>query len=175
MRHKTVNFECDWRAWSPHQVGSGRGSEFLASVAGWWKNIHAKVEVHSCYGSRDINILIWKFGNSTKWSLFSDPISHITGFCIILATGRQSHFQIWKSMFKGTTNHNFYSTAPSHRNGRLGYIHSLHSNTDKVSSLLQVFCKILYMQNLASSIGFLIRLVYTLPRVYRIAGNFGKH
>ena len=67
-----------------------------------------------------------------------------TGFCIILATGRQSHFQIWKSMFKGTTNHNFYSTAPSHRNGRLGYIHSLHSNTDKVSSLLQVFCKILY-------------------------------
>ena len=61
----------------PAHTGNGRGSEFLASVAGWWKNIHTKVQVHSCYGSRDISVLKWKFGNSAKWSLFSDPVTYI--------------------------------------------------------------------------------------------------
>ena len=55
-------------------TGNGWGSEFLASVAGWLKNVHAKVQVHSCYGSRDISVLKWKFGNNAKWSLFSDPV-----------------------------------------------------------------------------------------------------
>ena len=56
-------------------VGNGQGLEFLASVAGW-KNVHAKVEVRSCYGSRDISIFKWKFGNGAKWSLFSDPVTY---------------------------------------------------------------------------------------------------
>ena len=43
-------------------TGSGRGSEFLASVAGWLKNNRTRFEVHSCYGSRDISILKRKFG-----------------------------------------------------------------------------------------------------------------
>ena len=47
----------------------GRGSQFAASVAGWCKNIHARFEVHSCYGSRDISILKWKFGKCAKWYL----------------------------------------------------------------------------------------------------------
>ena len=48
--------------------GSGRGSEFLASVARWWKNIHTRFEVHSCYSSRDISVLKRKFGKCVKWS-----------------------------------------------------------------------------------------------------------
>ena len=46
----------------PAHTGNGRGSQFAASVVGWWKNIHGKFQVRSCYGSRDINILKWKFG-----------------------------------------------------------------------------------------------------------------
>ena len=34
--------------------------------------IHAKVQVLSCHGSRDLR---WKFGNCVKWSLFSHPIT----------------------------------------------------------------------------------------------------
>ena len=56
-------------------TGRGLGSEFLASVTGWWKNIHARFEVHSCYGSRDISVLKWKFGKCAKWSLFSYPVT----------------------------------------------------------------------------------------------------
>ena len=44
----------------PTHTGNGQGSEFLASVAGWWKNIHVKVQVHSCYGSRDISVFKMK-------------------------------------------------------------------------------------------------------------------
>ena len=47
------------------------GSEFLASVVGWWKNIHTRFEDHSCYGSRDISVLKRKFGKCAKWSLIS--------------------------------------------------------------------------------------------------------
>ena len=60
----------------PTHTGRGWGSEFLASVAGWWKNIHAWFEVHSCYGSRDISVLKWKFGKCAKWSLFSYPVTY---------------------------------------------------------------------------------------------------
>ena len=56
-------------------TGSGRSPLFAASVVGWWKNIHTRFEVHSCYGSRDISVLKQKFGNSAKWSLFSDPVT----------------------------------------------------------------------------------------------------
>ena len=42
----------------PTHTGSGRSSRFAASVVGWWKNIHARFEVHSCYGSRDISTKI---------------------------------------------------------------------------------------------------------------------
>ena len=45
----------------PAHTGSGRGPRFAASVVGWWKNIHARFEVHSCYGSRDIIVLKQNF------------------------------------------------------------------------------------------------------------------
>ena len=60
----------------PAHTGCGRGSRFAASVAGWCKNIHARFEVHSCYGSRDISVLKWKFGKCAKWSLFSYPVTY---------------------------------------------------------------------------------------------------
>ena len=69
----------------------------------------------------------------------------VTGFCIILATTRLSDIQIWNQCSKGLPTTICFSTAPSHRNGRQGCIHSLYSNIYKVSSLLQGFCKILYM------------------------------
>ena len=72
-RHKMAIFE---RTRSPLPHRKGWGSEFLASVAGWWKNIHARFEVHSCYGSRDISVLKWKFGKCAKWSLFSYPVTN---------------------------------------------------------------------------------------------------
>ena len=36
------------------ETGNGRGSEFAMNVAGWLKNIHARFQVHSYYGSRGI-------------------------------------------------------------------------------------------------------------------------
>ena len=57
----------------PAHTGSGRDSRF---AVGWLKNIHARFEVHSCFGSRDISVLKWKFGNSEKCSLFSDPVTY---------------------------------------------------------------------------------------------------
>ena len=47
---------------------------------------------------------------------------------------------------KGLPTTIYFSTVPSHRNGRQGCIHSLYSNIYKVSSLLQGFCKILYSE-----------------------------
>ena len=47
---------------SSAHTGSGRGSEFLVSIAGWWKNNHTRFKVHSCYGFRDISVLKRKFG-----------------------------------------------------------------------------------------------------------------
>ena len=67
----------------PAHTGNGRGSRFAAGVVGWWKNIHARFEVHSCYGSRDINVLKWKFGKCAIWSLFSYPVTYynyVSGF-----------------------------------------------------------------------------------------------
>ena len=61
----------------PAHTGSGRGPRFAASVVGWLKNVHARFEVHSYYGYRDISVLKWKFGNSAKWSLFSDPVTYV--------------------------------------------------------------------------------------------------
>ena len=58
----------------PAHPGSGRGSQLVASVTGWWKNIHARFDVHICYSFRDISILKWKFGKCAKWSLFSYPV-----------------------------------------------------------------------------------------------------
>ena len=66
----------------PTHTGSGRGPQLAPSVDGWLKNIHARFEVHSCYGSRDISVLKWKFGNSAKWSLFSDPVTIYEGYKI---------------------------------------------------------------------------------------------
>ena len=60
----------------PAHTGSGRGSQRVVSIAGWWKNIHAKFEVHSYYGFRDINIWICKFGKCTIRSLFSYPTTY---------------------------------------------------------------------------------------------------
>ena len=37
--------------------GSGRGLLFAVSRLGGRKNIHARFEVHSCYGSKDISVL----------------------------------------------------------------------------------------------------------------------
>ena len=71
----------------PAHAGSGRGSDFLASVAGWWKNIHAKVQVHSWYGSWDI-VLKWKFRNSAKCPLFSDPVTYTS-----TTTSKQAKFR----------------------------------------------------------------------------------
>ena len=41
----------------------------------------------------------------------------------------------------------FFSTAPSHRNGRQRCIHNLYSNTYNVSSPLQRLCKTLYLKH----------------------------
>ena len=60
----------------PAHTGSGRGSEFAASVVGWWKNIHARFQVHSCYGSRDISVLKRKFRKCVKLTVFSYPVTY---------------------------------------------------------------------------------------------------
>ena len=60
----------------PAHTGSGRGSQLVASVARWWNNIHAKFEVHSCCGSKDINVWICKFGKCAIRSLFSYPTTY---------------------------------------------------------------------------------------------------
>ncbi len=65
-RHKTA---IDQHA-CPAHTGNGSGSKFAANV-GWWKNIHARFEVHSCYGSRDI------IGKSAKWSLSLYPVTYV--------------------------------------------------------------------------------------------------
>ena len=62
----------------PTHTGSGRGPQLAPSVDGWLKNIHARFEVHSCYGSRDISVLKWKFGKCAEWSLFSYPVTYYT-------------------------------------------------------------------------------------------------
>ena len=56
----------------PALTGNGRGSEFFVSVAGWWKNIHTKVQVSSCY---TFWVIKWKFGKCMIWSLFSYRIA----------------------------------------------------------------------------------------------------
>jgi hypothetical protein len=56
-------FEHDRRAHSPRPYRKWHGSEFLVSIAEWLKNIHARFQVHSCYGSKDIGILNKKLGN----------------------------------------------------------------------------------------------------------------
>ena len=70
----------------PHRKWAGLG---ILSVAGWWKNIHARFEVHSCNGSRDISILKWKFRKCAKWSLFSYPVTY-RHTCRL-----QSYLRIW--------------------------------------------------------------------------------
>ena len=60
----------------PAHAGSWRDSRFAASVVGWWKNIHTRFEVHSCYGSRDISVLKPKFGKCAKCPLFSNPATY---------------------------------------------------------------------------------------------------
>ena len=62
----------------PAHTGNGRGSEFLASIAGWWKNIHTKVQVHSCYGSRDISVLN-EYSGIARSGPFSQILCHIWG------------------------------------------------------------------------------------------------
>ena len=41
----------------PTHTGRVLGLEFLTSIAGCGKNLHARFQVHSCYGSRDLSIL----------------------------------------------------------------------------------------------------------------------
>ena len=41
-----------------------------------WKNIHARFEVHSYYGSWDISVLKQKFGKCAKCPLFSNPVTY---------------------------------------------------------------------------------------------------
>jgi hypothetical protein len=65
----------------PAHTGNGRGSEFATSVVGWWKNIHTRFQIHSCYGSRDINVLKRRFGKCAKWSLFSYPVTFYREQC----------------------------------------------------------------------------------------------
>ena len=60
----------------PAHTGSRRGSWLVACVVGWWKNIHARFEVHSCYGSKDVSVLKPKFGNCTKLPLFSNLLTY---------------------------------------------------------------------------------------------------
>jgi len=42
-------FEHDQLVHSPRPNWNRRGTEFLASVAGWCENLHTRVEVCSCY------------------------------------------------------------------------------------------------------------------------------
>ena len=56
-------------------TGSGRGSEILASVAKWSKNIHSKFQDCSYHSFNVISVLKPNFGICTKCSLFSDPIT----------------------------------------------------------------------------------------------------
>ena len=60
----------------PTHTKNGRDSEFLVIVVGWWKKHHAKVQVHSCYGSRDTSADKWNSGIAqSAWSL-SQILSH---------------------------------------------------------------------------------------------------
>jgi hypothetical protein len=64
----------------PSHKGNERGSEFLANVAGWWKNIYAMFQVHSCYTSwaTCISALRYKFRKCTiLWSLFSYHVTNM--------------------------------------------------------------------------------------------------
>ena len=56
-------------------TGSGRGSEILASVAKWSKNIHSKFQDCSYHSFNVISVLKPNFRICTKCSLFSDPIT----------------------------------------------------------------------------------------------------
>ena len=56
----------------PDQTGSGRGMEFLASVARWCANLHTKVEVCSCYTFQAISVL-----NENSENARYGPFSHI--------------------------------------------------------------------------------------------------
>jgi len=61
VRHKTVIFEHDWPAHSPHPNWKWAWHEIPSrSVAGWCENHHTKVEVCSCYTFQVISILKWK-------------------------------------------------------------------------------------------------------------------
>ena len=59
IKNLTAVFAYDNTPARPAHTGSGRGLKLLE---GWWKNIRARFEVHSCYGSRDPSTLKWKFG-----------------------------------------------------------------------------------------------------------------
>ena len=71
MRHKWQFSNMIDSCASLAQTGSGRGVEFLASVAGWCENHHTKVEVCSCYRFQVISILKWKLRKCVIWSLSS--------------------------------------------------------------------------------------------------------
>ena len=76
---KTMIFGHDWHIHSPAHAGNGQGLEFLVSVAGWWKNIHTKVQVHSCYGSR-VNKHFFNESSGIAWSgPFSQILSYLNG------------------------------------------------------------------------------------------------
>jgi len=69
-------------------TGSERGSEILASVAKWSKNIHRKFQVCSYHSFEVISVLKPKFGICAKCPLFSDPVT-------ISATNYFSHKWIY--------------------------------------------------------------------------------
>ena len=98
-KFKTQNgdfhFKHDRYAHSAH-TGSGWGLDFLMSVAGWWNNIYARFQVHSCFDSQDIK---WRFGNTVQIQLYirtsiiwtrdtkkmqgqSTHCDHMTGLCM---------------------------------------------------------------------------------------------
>ena len=60
----------------PAHTGSGRNPRFAVSVVGWWKNIHTRFKVHSCYGFRDISV----FKHQNLGNARSAPFSQIRSY-----------------------------------------------------------------------------------------------
>jgi len=58
-------------------TGSGWGSEILASVAKWSKNIRSKFQVCSYHSFQVISVLKPKFRICAECPLFSDPVTYI--------------------------------------------------------------------------------------------------
>ena len=82
-------------------TGSGRGSEILASVAKWSKNIHSKFQVCSYHRFKVISVLKPKFGICTKCPLFSDPDTYMYVYCVVKCS--KCGIYLWSLSVKSAT------------------------------------------------------------------------